>query len=102
MDCSSSNSCTNLISGNIFDETQTNNCTKDSTDRSLAGWFVKIEPGPMYAITDANGYYEAWVDTGAYTVTPITTTAFWKPACPLVRNVTFTVAGDTSVNGSCM
>lgn len=98
LDCSSTNHCTNLISGNIFDDTNTNNCTKDSTDRSLAGWFVKIEPGPMYAITDANGYYEAWVDTDTYTITEITPTVFWQPSCPASRIVTFTTTDDTSAN----
>lgn len=96
--CDANNSCTNLITGNIFEDLD-NSCTKTSGDRNLSGWMVRIEPGPLYAITDSNGYYEAWVDTGEYMVTEIIPTLFWNPACPQSRTVTFTFPYDTS-NGN--
>jgi len=77
------NSCANVISGTVYDDSS-NDCVQDVGEMGLANWMVKIEPGPMYAITDANGYYEAWVNNNNFTVTQIIPNTFlWDSTCPL-------------------
>lgn len=96
-DCSAIDNCKNLISGNIFNDAN-NNCTKDGGDSPLKNWLVKIEPGPVYGISDSNGYYSAWVDTGDYTITEIIPNKLWNSACPPTHTVHVAGIGDTVAN----
>ena len=56
------------ISGHIFHD-ENNNCVKDSTETGLPGRIVALSPGPLYAMTDSDGFYSFAVETaGVYTV----------------------------------
>jgi hypothetical protein len=80
------NSCTNTISGVVFDDIS-GDCIQDTGEDGLENWLVKIEPGPFYASTDANGYYEANVGDGVYTVTQLIPNNFlWDSVCPIPYN----------------
>ena len=94
------NTITNIISGNVFFDTDSN-CNIDSGETNLSGWLVKIEPGPEYVTTNSNGYYSILVDTGTYTVTEILPNNLWEQTCPVLpdyHTVNFTTFYDTSYN----
>lgn len=76
-------SCANIIEGDVYDDANSD-CNFDNGENGLANWMVKIEPGPIYATTDVNGHYSAWVDDTTYTVTQfIPNTYLWDSICPL-------------------
>lgn len=93
--------CTNLISGYIYDDVSSD-CSQDSGETGLLNWLVKIEPGPMYANTDSNGYYEAVVSNANYTVSQIIpNNHLWDSICPLspyAYSVTGLTGTDTISN----
>ncbi|MFH2143852.1 MAG: T9SS type A sorting domain-containing protein [Bacteroidota bacterium] len=91
------NTYTNIISGNIFIDDNTN-CVIDSADQAMFNRLVKIEPGPLYTNTDTSGYYEIRVDTGIYTVKHIVSGNLWNQNCPLSPDfytINFTSYYDT-------
>lgn len=59
----------NTITGNIFNDNN-GDCQFNSTDNPVKHSLVKALPGPYYAYTDENGFYELKVDTlnTSYTV----------------------------------
>ncbi|MFT7613743.1 MAG: hypothetical protein ACI9J3_002721 [Parvicellaceae bacterium] len=91
-------SCTNLVEGNVYDDVNAN-CNQDPGENGLSNWMVKITPGPFYAITDANGYYSAWINNSTYNVEVISYNNYlWDSVCPVApayNIVTPAVAGDT-------
>ena len=94
-------SCTNLVGGNVYDDVNSN-CTQDAGENGLSNWMVKITPGPFYAITDANGYYSAWINNSTYNVEVISYNNYlWDSVCPVApahHIVTPVVSGDTVSN----
>lgn len=86
----------NVISGTIFRDLN-GDCVQQSDENGLAGWVVVIEPGPIYALTDENGYYEAYAADADYTISSTEPNDYWDIICPAVaHNVNFTDFGQTS------
>ncbi len=89
----------NGIVGSVYNDINTN-CTKDFNEQSLAGWMLKAEPGPFYAITDATGKYQfSGLDKGSYTVSLINIdSVIWKNPCsPNIISFS-TDSGNISLN----
>ncbi len=93
------NACDNLLNGNVYDDVNAN-CNLDAGEKDLENWMVKIEPGPTYATTDANGYYEAFVGTGNFTVTQLMpNNNLWDSICPLPYEYNVTTTGGDTISG---
>lgn len=94
------NLCSNMIEGDIYDDAN-GNCVKDGAEQGLANWYVEIQPGPFYAISDTTGHYQAWVGNDNYTVTQvIPNTYLYDTICPTpyTHNVVAMSFGDTTSN----
>lgn len=92
--------CSNLIEGDIYDDVN-GNCVKDGAEQGLANWYVEIQPGPFYALSDSNGHYEAWVGTDSYTVGQVVPNPFlYDTICPTpyTHNIPAMTLGDTTSN----
>ena len=87
------NTFTNIISGNIYEDANTN-CSKDSTEDGLAEWVIKIGPSNRYASADSIGNYSVLVDTGTHTVSQVLSSKLWGQNCPASPN-TYSVAIDS-------
>ncbi len=87
---------TSILSGNVFID-MNSDCIKDSSESPRANQLIKVEPGPLYEYTDANGYYEVNVDTGQFTVSLIQNNPYWDITCP--NPTSFTVNIDTFYSG---
>lgn len=88
--------CNNTIEGTIYDDTDLN-CAYSGADLPLENWLVEILPGPIYATTDASGYYSANVLNGTYTVNQIIPNSnIWQAGCPSNSSQTVTVSGGTT------
>ena len=87
-----------LITGKVFADTN-GDCVFNGSDFPQQSILLEFQPGPYYAITDTNGNYSAWVDTGTYTLNQILPNALWNQLCPdLPDYYTITVTppfGDT-------
>ena len=71
----------NVITGYVYQDLNSN-CLKDSNESGLAGKIIKAMPGNYYAVTDVNGDYSLFVDTGfTYTVSCIPS-QYWNQSCP--------------------
>lgn len=86
-----------MIKGNIFRDMDLD-CVPDSGENALPNWMVKVDPGPFYALTDSNGNYKIFVDTGTYTVTQIVPNNLWQQECPASPN--YYTAAFTSTDTS--
>lgn len=89
-----------IISGNIFQDLNLN-CNPDSGEYKLSNWLVKVDPIPVYATTNSNGFYSVFLDTGTYTVSQIPPNNLWGQECPSSPDyytVTFTSLSDSSEN----
>ncbi|MBI4647009.1 MAG: hypothetical protein HY738_10575 [Bacteroidia bacterium] len=75
------NTITNYINGAVFID-ENSNCQMDINEYSLDKCKIKVEPGPIYATPDSNGYYSVLVDTGAYIVSEILPNQLWDVFCP--------------------
>ncbi|MBL4657225.1 MAG: DNRLRE domain-containing protein, partial [Flavobacteriales bacterium] len=97
LDLNCPGACTNLLSGYIYDDAN-GDCSQDSSEAGLSNWLVKILPGPIYASTDATGYYEASVSNANYTVTQIIpNNHLWDSICPINPN-SYSVTGLTGMD----
>ncbi len=75
------NSCTNLVEGFVyFDEN--GNCLVDSSEHPLPQFLVELNPGPMYDITNSEGYYRFVVDTGDFELSIHPINDLWSTNCP--------------------
>lgn len=61
-------SCKVLIAGNVFDDSDDQQCVDDASVLPLDGIEVSLLPLGLLTTTDADGYYEFFVDTGAYVI----------------------------------
>ncbi len=78
--------CKALIKGKIYSDLDSN-CIFNGSDFPLQNAKTQIQPSPypyyIYTITDENGNYHAWLDTGIHTVTHILPdTLLWQQLCP--------------------
>jgi len=88
------NSLTHVLNGNIYDDLNFN-CLPSTNELGIEDWLVKIVgPKTFYASTDTNGYYEASVEQGDYTVSLITPNPYWEP-CTNDFSISFAVGIDT-------
>ena len=91
----------NTIRGNIFEDVN-QSCIREEGEPELANYFVKAEPGPVYASTDANGDYFLKVEPGTYKISqvlPSRMKLITKETCPLPDNshtVMLEGEGDTA------
>ncbi len=87
----------NRIEGHIFKDGN-DDCLQQTDEIPLSGWLVKVEPGPVYAITDENGFYTLYVDEGDYTVSQPVMKDYWESDCPSPNEyaVSFESLGETS------
>lgn len=86
-----------VINGNVYEDLN-GNCIKDGTEAGLAGKLVLALPGPYYAMTDAAGNYNLFVDSGSYTVSHIPST-YYNVSCPTpggAHNVTINYTNPNS------
>ncbi len=88
----------NLITGKVYNDTD-GDCVFNGGDFPMQNVMIEVQPGPYYGITDANGNYSAWVDSGTYTLNQILPNTLWQQLCPdTTNNYTITVTqafGDT-------
>ncbi len=73
--------CFTLLTGQIFSDINGNNVF-DSTDYPMQGIELQADPGPYYGMTDINGYYRIWVDSGNYTINQINLSPLWQQSFP--------------------
>lgn len=55
------------IEGKVIED-RNSNCVEDAGDVSMVNQVMTIQPGPYYALTDANGTYSAVLPVGNYTI----------------------------------
>lgn len=77
------------------------NCLVDLSEKGLAGQFVKFERLSDGLVThfttvDTLGNYNAYLDTGTYSVEVIPNSAYWA-GCPSTQSVTITSGGAIQV-----
>ncbi|MBC7864651.1 MAG: T9SS type A sorting domain-containing protein [Bacteroidia bacterium] len=70
----------NVITGNIYEDLDLD-CIKDTNELNLYGKMVKAMPGNYYAVTDSNGNYTLFVDSGLYTISHIPS-QYYNQSCP--------------------
>lgn len=56
-----------LISGTIYNDTN-GNCVQDAGEMGMPNVIVELNGGESFTLTDENGYYEAYVNPGTYTI----------------------------------
>ncbi|GAB4288834.1 MAG: hypothetical protein Kow0068_14500 [Marinilabiliales bacterium] len=89
----------NIIKGKILKD---DDCTVDSTEQGLQGIIVKTNPYQFYGISNNQGEYTIYTDTGTYQVEqviPNIISVLFNPICPIPNYhiVNFDSAGvDTS------
>ncbi|HEY0978435.1 MAG TPA: hypothetical protein VGE21_13260 [Flavobacteriales bacterium] len=71
------------------------NCVQDPGEPGIPGRIVEILPGPIQAITDADGHYTRSLENGSYTL-QVLGDDLW-PLCPATMPVPFTVITDVTV-----
>jgi len=59
-------SCKVLIAGKVYDDSDDQQCLEDASVLPLDGIQVTLHPLGLVVTTDADGYYEFFVDTGNY------------------------------------
>lgn len=91
------NTCTNLIEGNVYYD-ENNNCEIDSAEAKMPQFLVELNPGPLFDLTDENGYYSFVTDTGDYEIMLHPINDLWTINCPpaQIHNVSFTEYYQTS------
>ena len=88
------NSLTHLLHGNVYDDLNLN-CLAEMNEPGIEDWIIEIVgQKTYYANTDANGYYEASVEAGDYTVNLITPNPYWEP-CTNGFNISFSNTVDS-------
>ncbi|MFO7789178.1 MAG: DUF7619 domain-containing protein [Bacteroidota bacterium] len=70
----------NTISGYVYHD-ENLNCIKDNNEPGLPERIIMVEPGPLYAYTNSNGYYSIDVDTGTYEISALPAD-YWNAFCP--------------------
>jgi hypothetical protein len=79
------------VEGRVAVDTN-NNCLADSVELGLANQMVRFEKGGIayyFTTYNSNGDYQAFLDTGTYTVTVIPNSSYWQ-ACPTSQVVQIT------------
>ncbi|MEL6638932.1 MAG: T9SS type A sorting domain-containing protein [Bacteroidota bacterium] len=74
-------SCRVTIGGYVLDDSADQECDNDASVNPVAGVNVRLLPLDISTLTDANGYYEFEVNTGAYTL-EINAPAPYYVECP--------------------
>lgn len=76
--------CMGEIRGRVFSD-QNTDCTLNGPDFALFQQTVMLTPGPLYTLSDAQGYYSfTGLNPGAYTVQALVNAgANWAVTCPL-------------------
>ncbi len=82
------------VSGTLYIDND-QDCLQDPLEVPVPYRVMEIQPGPQYAITDADGHYTRNVVNGTYTIIPTGTDLY--PICPMVQPVPFTIADDAAV-----
>lgn len=90
----------NVLSGYVFLD-KDKDCINSSADHPFENRLIKIKPGPIYASTDSNGYYQLKVPQGQYNITIIEPSHYlWDLSC--MNNNGYSVnlisKGDTVIN----
>ena len=90
---------TNQLTGTVFNDIN-GNCIKDPGEDGWANRIVEVTPGPIYTMSDENGYYDITVGQGSHTVkVDLPFDYLWEQSCPAdVYNVEFTAPYDTINN----
>ncbi len=88
----------NKISGYIFKD-DNEDCTQQTGEKGFEQWMVFVEPIQMFFNTDENGYYEAYVGEGTFTIKALLDGIYWGQACGADgQAVTFEGAGQEANN----
>ncbi|MBI4645621.1 MAG: T9SS type A sorting domain-containing protein [Bacteroidia bacterium] len=70
------------ISGSVYNDLN-DNCLFDSSDYPVSNAFIELSPGPFYVMTNQDGMYHAYLDTGAYLVKQVSgEDNLWTQQCP--------------------
>lgn len=75
-------SCKVLIAGNVYDDSDDQQCVEDNSVLPLDGVNVLLHPLGLSVLTDASGYYEFLVDTGSYVIEVIAEEPYFTK-CPV-------------------
>ncbi|MFH0866218.1 MAG: T9SS type A sorting domain-containing protein [Bacteroidota bacterium] len=85
----------NVIYGKVFLDVD-NNCNFNSGDYALTNIYLKALPGPYYCVSDIDGNFSLYTDTGSYVVTQVTNgLPLFEQDCQLSYNVPFSHQYDT-------
>lgn len=75
----------NLILGKAYMDSIPD-CQQQGSERDLSNWMVRMDPGPVYTLTDSNGNYSLLADSGDHWVSIIppsnTWADLWHNNCP--------------------
>lgn len=86
--------CDINVFGYVYNDANTN-CTFENGEE-MGGILVYTDPGPFYAYTNANGYYQLNLDLGTYTINTVNPN-YYDANCPAqgFQTVTVTNLNDT-------
>jgi uncharacterized repeat protein (TIGR01451 family) len=73
--------CFTLLTGRIFADINENNVF-DASDMVMNNMPVEATPGPYYGVTDNNGIYRIWVDSGDYSILQTSLDPIWEQNYP--------------------
>lgn len=83
----------NRISGTAFKDFN-QNASFDTGDQAISGSLIQVTPNPYLVVTNANGTYDAYVDTGTYYLELTNVPNYYTPS-PLINSVTFNTSNMT-------
>ncbi len=88
-----------VVSGTVYHDAN-GNCVQDAGETGLPNTIIEITPGPEYAITDENGYYEVYLAPDNYTIAQETPNNFTQicPSSNGTHDVNVTSIGQTYPN----
>jgi hypothetical protein len=84
-----------IISGYVFKDIN-GNCTKDAGESPMVNAIIKTMPGPMYANSDASGFYLIRRPFGSYRVTQIPI-KYQTSDCPVSQNYDVTLSSISKI-----
>ncbi|MDI6804396.1 MAG: M20/M25/M40 family metallo-hydrolase [Bacteroidota bacterium] len=74
------------------------NCIQDDLEPGMQGWTIRIDPGPIFLMTDSSGAYCVSLEPGTYVVSEVLKPG-WMQTCPVGGSYTVELSRGQEVRG---
>jgi hypothetical protein len=86
------------LSGYMYRD-KNSNCQRDPTDDPVSNQIIRIDPGPVYAVTGPDGFYDISLPADSYAISPFIPKWYQSAACSANKfGLRFLTNEDTAVN----